>query len=286
MIYGVRMILMAKKKKWRVQAPPLSPLDKGIYYCLIACSFAIAFFLFPIIVRAYRQWVFEDPHILAQNNLATIILGFLGLFLGCGLMIVLDWLKHKKYPIFGNSKVCYGPPLWKPVYPLTQKQFWENLRPHKERLRIGVLCVVMLVILVASITSLALPPRECLHDDGSVWVYNYHNENTAKYYPSDVAEIEIYTRTYDNRKGRDYWGFEIEFRMYDGEDFFFSDRDFQTLINNLDGSVVGMLQIKSCFDPRMINITGRNNLAYVIRDMDLNAQETELLYLLFDCGST
>jgi hypothetical protein len=45
-----------------------------------------------------------------------------------------------------------------------------------------------------------------------------------------------------------------------------------------------MYQIKMSFDPSIITIDGKENVAYVARDMHLNQQETELLYLLFDAG--
>ena len=72
--------------------------------------------------------------------------------------------------------------------------------------------------------------------------------------------------------------------MKDGKDFFFSYRDFQTLDDNIRGLITGMYQIKTCFDPSIITIHGKDNVAYVVRDMNLNQQEMELLYLLFDAG--
>ena len=72
--------------------------------------------------------------------------------------------------------------------------------------------------------------------------------------------------------------------MNDGEDFFFSYSDFQTMDENIRGSITGMYKIKMCFDPSIITIDGKENVAYVVRDMHLNQQETELLYLLFDAG--
>ena len=72
--------------------------------------------------------------------------------------------------------------------------------------------------------------------------------------------------------------------MNDGEEFSFSYRDFQTTNENIRGSITGMHQVKMGFDPSIITIDGKENVAYVTRDMHLNQQETELLYLLFDAG--
>ena len=196
----------------------------------------------------------------------------------------MDWLRRRKQPILGKSNIKYGPPKWKPVYPLLSKQFWNNLYSNKKRLMFLVLCMLVLIFVVVSVTSLVLPLRECLYDDGSISVYNSFNEKTEEYSKSNVIGIRIYTRTYHDRRGPDDWGIEIKISMNDGEDFFFSYSDFQTMDENIRGSITGMYQIKMSFDPSIITIDGKENVAYVTRDMHLNQQETELLYLLFDAG--
>lgn len=275
---------MAKKKKRRIQAPSLSALDKGIYYCLIACSIVAGLFLYPAIIGNFRRSVFEDTHMLAQGNPSIAILGFFGLFMSGGLALAFDWLKRRKQPIFGKANIKYGPPQWKPVYPLLSKQFWNNLYSNKKHLMIGALCILVFVFVIVIVTSLGLPSRECLYDDGSISVYNSFNEKTAEYSHSDVVGIRIYTRTYHDRRGSDDWGIEIKISMNDGEDFFFSYMDFQTMDENIRGSITGMYQIKTSFDPSIITIDGKDNVAHVVRDMNLNQQEIELLYLLFDAG--
>lgn len=275
---------MAKKKKRRIQAPSLSALDKGIYHCLIALSVVAGLFLYPAIIGNFRKSIFQDTHILAQGNPGVVILGFFGIFIGGGLALALDWLRRRKQPILGKSNIKYGPPKWKPVYPLLSKQFWNDLYSNKKHLMFLVLCMLVLIFVVVSVTSLVLPLRECLYDDGSISVYNSFNEKTEEYSKSDVIGIRIYTRTYHDRRGPDNWGIEIKISMNDGEDFFFSYSDFQTMDENIRGSIAGMYQIKMSFDPSIITIDGKENVAYVARDMHLNQQETELLYLLFDAG--
>ena len=275
---------MAKKKKRRIQAPSLSALDKGIYFCLIVSSVVAGLFLYPAIIGHFRRSVFQDTHILAQGNPGIVILGFIGMFIGGGLALAFDWLRRKKQPIFGKANINYGPPQWKPIYPLLSKQFWNNLYSNKRRLMFLLLCIPAFVFIVVSVTLLVLPVRECLYDDGSISVYNCFNEKTEEYSKSDVIGIRIYTRTYYDRRGPDDWGIEIKISMNDGEDFFFSYRDFQTMDENIRGSITGMYQVKMSFDPSIITIDGKENVAYVALDMYLNQEEIELLYLLFDAG--
>ena len=275
---------MAKKKKRRIQAPSLSVLDKGIYYCLIAFSCVAGLFLYPAIIGNFRRSIFQDTHILAQGNPGIVILGFFGLFMGGGFALAFDWLRRKKQPIFGKSDVKYGPPQWKPIYPLLSKQFWFALYSNKKRMVLSGLCALALIVTVVFVAMLGLPPRECLYDDGSILVYNCFNEKTAEYSHSDVEKIRIYTRTYHDRRGPDNWGIEMKLSMKGGEEFFFSYRDFQTTDDKVGGSIAGMYQIKISFDPSIITVDGKENVAYVARDMNLNQQEIDLLYLLFDVG--
>ena len=271
---------MAKKSKRRAQAPSLSALDKGIYWVLIACSFAACLFLYPAIIGNFRQSVFEDAHILAQNSQGTAVLVFFGLFLGLGLALVFNRLRRMKQPIFGKPDVTYGPPQWKPVYPLVSRQF----RTDKKRVITGSLCVLALLSLTVSVTVLGLQPRQCLHDDGSVAVYNCFGDRTAQYSRSDVSGVRICTRLYRDRKTLDDWGIQMEITMKDGEVFFFTQQTFRGLDEEIHGALTGMAQIKASFDPAMITLEGQEQLPGVARDMNLTPEETELLYLLFDAG--
>lgn len=268
-------------KKRRKQAPSLSALDKAIYCCLITASVAAGLFLYPAIIGYFRRSVFEDNHVLAQNNVAIVPLGFLGIFIGGGFALTFDWLRRNKQPIFGKSSIKYGPPQWKQAYPIFSKQFWNNILCDKKRMMTGGMCVLVFAFLIVIATSLGLPPRECLYDDGSITVYNCFNEKMAEYSRLDVEEIQFFTRTYHDRLGPDDWGIEMKLSMKDGEVFFFSYSDFQTLDDDIRGSITGMYQLKMSFDPSIITIDGKENIAYAACDMDLNQQETELLYLLF-----
>ena len=271
---------MAKKKKQRVKAPAMSSLDKGIYYFLIGCSAAAAFFAAAFIIGAYRQRVFADARILAQENTGVAILFFLGMFLGGGMVAIFDWLRRKKQPIFGKANIQYGSSQWKPVYPVFSRAFWKHVFSGKKNIAKAMMTMLLIVAVVA-VTLLALPPRECLFDDGSVLVYNCFNENTAEYTHSDVEEIRIYTCTFHDR-GHDDWGVAMDVLMRDGERFLFTYKDFRTLDGSIRGAFRGMFQIRACFEASMVTIEGREMVPYVIEDLFLNEQEIADLHLLFD----
>ena len=277
---------MTKKKKHRIQTPSLSALDKGIYYCLIAVAVVTGLFMYPAIFGRFRRSVFENVHLLAQSNLGIIPLSFFGMLIGVGFALVIDRLRRKKQPIFGKADVKYGSPRWKSVYPIFSKQFWNNLYSNKKNLVVGFLCVIAFAFVVVSATLLGLLPRECLYDDGSIAVYNCFNERIVKYDQSDVAEIRIYTRTYYERRGPDDWGIEMKLSMKDGEVFFFPYQDFHTRDDDIRGSITGMYQIKRCFNSSIITIDGKENVEYVVRDINLNRQEADLLRSLFDVDAS
>lgn len=272
---------MAKKKKRRIQTPSLSPLDKGIYYVLIAVFIVAGLFIFPAIIGSYRRSVFQNQSILAINSLGILPVLVLGCILGWGCALLMYWLLQRKQPIFGKANFTYGPPQWKPVYPIFSKQFWRIAISNKKWLIAVCSATLLIVLIVPVLTSFCLPPRQCLLDDGSIEIYNSLNENTATYNASDVVGLKIYTRVF-SRKGADSYGVEMELTMRDGERFWFSYQDFRAGSNDIRGSIAGMHHIKFCFDPSIVVLEEQVDIQAVIDSMDLNQQEIELLYDLFD----
>lgn len=271
---------MAKKKKRRIQTPSLSSFDKGIYYVSITVFLLAGTFFYPAIIGGYRRQLFQNDNILAISGFEALLV-VLGLALGGGLALLMFCLLQKKQPIFGKYNITYGPPQWKPVYPLFSKQFWHNAAKNKKRM-ITACSIALLILLIAPIlTCLCLQPRKCLHDDGSITVYNCLNENTATYEVSDVEKVRIYTRVF-SRKGADDCGIELEFTTNDGESFWFAYKDFRAGDDKVRGSIAGALHIKSLFDPDVIVLEEQVDIQDVIDSMNLSEQEIELLYELFE----
>lgn len=271
---------MAKKKKRRIQTPSLSLFDKGIYYVSIVVFLLAGFFFYPAVIGGYRRQLFQSDNILAISGFEALLV-FLGLALGGGLASLMFFLLQKKQPIFGKANFVYGPPQWKPVYPLFSKQFWHNAAKNQRQI-ITTISVALLIILIAPIlTNLCLQPRKCLQDDGSISVYNCLNENVSSYSVSDVEVLRIYTRTF-SRKGVDNYGFELEFTMSDGEHFWFAYNEFRAGTDEIHGSISGAIHIKSLLDSDKIILEEQVSIQNVINRMNLNQLEIELLYELFE----
>lgn len=270
------------KKKRRIQVPPLSRRDKGIYNCLMAVSVVVGLFLYVAMSVLFRASAFRDTHILALRNPTETVFAVLGAFWGLACVYGLCRLTSKRQPILGRTSAEFRPPQWKEVDPLLHKRFWKKLFSDKKRLMWTGLCVFSLILVFVFVFVLGLLPRQCLYDDGSVSVYNCFNKQTKEYNRSDIAEVNICTAYYPARRSVEGWGVEIKIVMEDGADFVFRCEHLRLSEADIRGAIAGMHQIKSCFDPRLITVSGKDKLPEVIRNMHLNEQQAELLYALFE----
>jgi hypothetical protein len=275
---------MAKKKKRKIQAPSLSPLDKGIYCVLIAAFIILGIFLYPLLLNRFHDSVFLDKRILAISSPGTIMV-ILGLIMGSVLAGLMYWLMDNKQPIFGKHTISYGPPQWKPVYPLFSKQFWSIAFKDKKRMAVVLIATTLIVVILISVTALGLQPRECLLDDGGILVYNCLGQNVATYNASDVVLVRIYTRMFaSGRSHRDDWGIEMAIKMRNGECFYFGTNNAWSYTADIPGHIAGMNHIKSCFDPNIVVLEGQDDLQKVIEYRHLDQQQIDLLHELFDIG--
>ena len=267
------------KKKKKSQTPPLSKLDKTIYYILTAVSCIVALFFAPIAIANFKESVFENPRILAQNGSAMVIFIFATLFVGSAFALFFDWSRRKKQPILGKSDVNYIA-YEKPLYPIFSKQFWKNIFRNKKKTSIFSCCIlffILFIFITPPVTAFTLTPRNRLYDDGSISIYNILNENTEQYSVEDVKEVNISTQLHRSRRRKhtEYrWRFEIKISMQNGKSFLFLYGDFQNM--------EGVYQTKTCFPTDVITIEGEENIESVIQDMNLDDQDAEWLYKIFE----
>lgn len=264
---------MAKKKKRRLQTPSLSPFDQGLYILLDILSPVIGILGFASLIGTYRKSVLQDPHVLALSG-ANSGLMMLGLVLGGCFLALFETLRQKKQPIFGKSGIQYGPPRYKPVYPLFSRAFW---RYHQKKV-LPILGGMLVLFMVLSIlTALVLPLRTCLFDDGSIVSYNSRNEEACRYEAADITEVRLYTDTI-RRKGIDDWTFGIQFTTAKGSSYDFLYSEFR----HDDLEIRDMLRCKALFSHAALRIDGADRLSTVVKDQNLTPEETELLYELFE----
>ena len=260
-----------KKKKSKL--PPLSKKDKNIYKFLFILSFVLSGIAILVSNAYFRRVQFEDPRVVAQHNYGTLFLLFLYFIAGMGFAAFFDRLKNKKQPIFGNPEVNYTA-FQKPLYPIFSKKFWKAQFLNKKKLSTFVICALLITVTLSLATSLSLKPRECLYDNGSVSTYNSFDEVKKQYTVEDATEVKIYIPKQRAGKRRYKRSVQMQISMHDGKTFFFSYSDFRT-IEDIELA-------KNCFDPKIIVIKDQEHIERAIRDMELDAEEAEWIYKIFE----
>ena len=260
-----------KKKKSKL--PPLSKKDKNIYKLLFILSFVLSGIAILVSNAYFRRVQFEDPRVVAQHNYGTLFLMFLYFIAGMGFVAFFDRLKNKRQPIFGNPEVNYTA-FQKPLYPIFSKKFWKALFLNKKKLSTFVICTLLVTFSLSLATSLSLKPRKCLYDNGGVSVYNAFDEVKKQYTVEDSTEVKIYIPKQGAGKRRYKRLVQMQISMHDGKTFSFSYSDFRT-IEDIDLA-------KNCFDPKIIVIKDQEHLEKAIRDMELDTEEAEWIYKIFE----
>ena len=279
---------MARRTKKRVRKmPPLTFVDKLIYWAVFVLQCAACFGLLLGHINLRRRIAFSDTAVIAVDENAStwwIIVPWMTFFL----MTFVLWVQpyQKRIPIFGRRNFRYGPPAWPAVYPLFMKnkpQAWVSERKKKERKRLAVF--LLLVLLISFIPfPWSLYGRDCLCDDGSIVQYNMFNGQTHAFSSGDIADIEIDTFPYSNGRynSKQHWGVRMVFKTDSGKEYTFEHRDFRSDTNDETSCwLTWMLTVKKRYDPGIIHYDGSENLDQVIADRNLSQEEVPILHQLF-----
>ena len=277
---------MAKKRKkhQRPQTPPLSWVDKAIYFVLVLLLLA-GIVLFIWLVGAIQARIaYQDPMVLAfQGRLAYLWLipFFAHLVLGCA--IPLTVAHEEGQPIFGNKSITYGERPWqKDLFPLLGPQHRKIERPPyaKRMRRVFWIAWVAGLILVLLATALCLYRRNTLRSDKTIVVYDTFNQQTAELsIPEDCTELTIEAERYRSGKyGSIKWRYGITLLDAEGTEYYFSSDSFR---GNQSEILKTMLQIKAFFFPESIEIKGVDQLENVIDFYKLSSEESAMLLELF-----
>lgn len=277
---------MAKKKKTRPQMPPLSRLDKGIYYGLPFVLLFLSIFLSPVLPVYFGTIRYSDPCILAYVPSGTPGIFFPGLLLGLLITYPLEKAMLRKQPIFGRRGIDYGPPHYKAIYPLFYKNKPISKEPPEKlrqtRRKKGLFCLAAAILVTTMLLSIA--PGASLKSDGSVTVYTSFAQIEKTYHTEDVRQITVSIHRKNSRRGSSRrWYLNIRFVLADGSSQSFSSDDFRPIPGNAyNSTIAGMLQLKALFDSSIISYADTQYLPNLAEEMELTAEETAVLYALFD----
>lgn len=279
---------MARKAKKRIhQMPPLSFVDKLIYWAIFALL-CVAYFTLLLVPLYWRHIIaFSDTAVIAVDDNAStwwLIVPWITFFL----MTFILWLQpyQKRIPIFGRRNFKYGPPAWPKIYPLFMKNkppIWVSERKEKERKQIAVILLVVLLISFIPFPW-SLYGRDCLCYDGRIVQYNMFNGQTHEFTSGEIADIEIETFRYSTGRynTKQHWGVQMVFKTDSGRKYTFEHRDFRSDTNfETLYWLEWMLTVKKRYDPSIIHYDGLENLYRVIANRSLSQEEAQMLYQLF-----
>ena len=278
---------MKQKKKNSARKPPLSFIDKFIYYLLIVGSFIVSLLCVYLWGDLRDVIAFQDNSVIAYHEhssalLFVLLVGYLEI---SGIVFFMVQLSEKK-PIFGNSKIQYGEVPWdKNYYPLfdprrknvtitaSEKRFQRHMR---FAWGIGLLVAI-------SFSLLSFCGRDCLYRDHSIISYNMVNRQTGDYYSeNNYSHLTLYAEHVSIYRGGSYWKYGFSIEMNDGRCFSFSNRDFNWREDRYqDNCLETMLEIKKLFTPGSISIKGEKNIDKVVDYIGLNSEQAQLLHNLF-----
>ena len=274
------MARKAKKKMHRM--PPLSFVDKLIYWFLMALLIAAYFALLIGVLMLRDKIAFWDSTVVAKYDHASL-LWMLVPWMTFFLMTFILWLQpyQDRKPIFGLRNFKYGPPAWPKVYPLLMKNkppVYTSERKKKEKRSVALLLTVILLVSFIPLPW-SLYGRSCLHSDGSIVRHNMFNQVTQEFSEHDIESLEIEAFHTKQGKGRRIWTVRMKFTTESGRNFHFALRDFR---GNATEILSAMLQVKSCYHPSIITYSGTEHVGGVLSERAFNAEERLMLYELFN----
>lgn len=253
------------QRMWRRRKPrQLEPVDKWIYGILSVLAAVFWFGLFWAHTKVQDKIAFSDPTVIARYNFTSVLL-FLPLWLCiCGvLMYNLMWAISIRRSILGKQ----------PPNPLPEK---PKILPRK----ISIAVKITVLLLVGILCAFSFYGRECLHDDGSVTVYNTVNRQTVHYSTGEVDTILFGAhqpvRSY-SFKGYAY----VQLQMKDGRSYYFEAGRSGW---NEEDWISALLDLKARFDPEQIILRDPDWVEWVVQryDYEYTDEEMELLYRLFE----
>lgn len=272
-----------KRKKRKPAAPPLSRLDRCVYYALTALTIAATFGLIAAQIGLTNYIGYRDPGVIAYDHHRSLLwyLPFL-LFVMVSALVYIEACRTERKPLFGDKRIRYGSAPWDAsVYPLFSKnkpRCYEQ--PSKKKLR----SFGRRLWLGAALTLLCLVPfslfgRDCLTQDYRVQDYNAVNRLSAEYEAGEISRIRlgVIRRTF-RRYSSDY-SLELCLIMEDGSEYSFRTDSFR---DGAREALHVMQELKDGLPPEKVALFGKEMLWRLADGLHLDSEEVALLYRLFE----
>ena len=272
---------MAKNKKHSKHKgfnPPLTFVDKLIYFLFLIVFLAISFLPITIPISIQKHLTFSDPSAVAFMTTGGLWWTFpLSFYLLITTIVLFACGFERKIPLFGNPNLRYGePPFKKNIYPLFKRKHYVLEQKSKKKVWyknfIVAWCVVLLVLL--SIFPLGICGRRVLFDNSSIKTYNSFNSVKTSYSSEDYNHLTLDTYFSSSRYGAGRWFYNAEIKTKDGKKLSFRNYVSEKAIDEF-------IEIKESLNADQITIKRAHNLDKVIEDNNLSDSESKKLYELF-----
>ena len=275
-----------RKDNKRHLRPPLTFLDKSIYFFCIIVSFLGALLLVFCFDDIQNMIAFSKAETIAyRSNASSLFVVPFVMFLEISALVVFIVGWESKKPIFGSKKYKYGEyPFREDCIPVfRQKKYNLKQTPSQKkfvRQMTALWCAGLL--LFACLVPFSLFGRNALYQDNHIEKINMVNLTDDTYTTDDFAHLTIKTQYVSGYRTADYWKYEITIEMKDGKNFSFSNRDFDWRVSGAkDICLDKMLEIKSLFDSEAITIKGAKNTDDVADFLGFNESQQAKLNELF-----
>ena len=275
-----------RKNNTRLLRPPLTFLDKSIYFLCIILSFLVTLLSVYCFGDIQDMIAFSKAEAIAYRSHASslFVVPFIMFFEISAITVFVCGLESKK-PIFGSKKYNYGEyPFREDCIPLFhQRKYYTKKMLSKKKFahQMTVLWCVGL-FLCACLIPFSLFGRNVLCQDNRIENINVLNLISDTYTTDDFAHLTVKAQYVSGYRSADYWKYEITIKMNNGKNFSFSNRDFDLHVSGVkDICLDKMLEIKSLFDAEEITIKGAKNTNEVADYLGFNESQHAKLNELF-----
>jgi len=245
----------------------LDKVEIYFYYLVVVATLVISIGMILSQEIIQNKYGFLDASIIANTpheGLGIILLLPLFIFVG------IPFIALSSFLIPGVSKTH------------TASNYKKKPKKKKEKTFNRKLFVIWFVIAILLIGCclFSLVGRDCMKDDYQIISYNNLNRVTHSYTTEDYNHLTI--RATGGTK-HTFPTYKIILEMSDGKDYHFDCYSFANRNSDIHQlALTTMLEIKELFPAESIKIDGLHRLNVVIGSTELDTNEIELLYKLFD----